>query len=138
MGESEGGGEGRVGESEWEGGGGGGGGIGCLDLYKAPGTEAVLSITVLIVTVSHRTFPGQFRHLSGLFSPLFDQINTSGYVMPEHFQWLTITAIIEAFTPYPASTCLGSTINIYVPRSWGWRDDITLGLWACLWLSEDQ
>ena len=36
--------------------------------------------SVLIVTVSHRTFSGQFRHLSGQFFPLSDQINTSSYV----------------------------------------------------------
>ena len=39
-----------------------------------------MSIAVLIVTVSHRTFSGQFRHLSGQFFPLSDQINTSSYV----------------------------------------------------------
>jgi hypothetical protein len=34
---------------------------------------------VLIVTVSHRTFSGQFRHLSGHFPPLSDQLNSSSY-----------------------------------------------------------
>ena len=39
---------------------------------------------VLIVTVSHRTFSGQFRHLSGQIFPLSNQINTSSYVHREY------------------------------------------------------
>ena len=44
------------------------------------GYESIIIVAVLIGTVSHRTFSGQFRHLSGQFSPLSDQINTGSYV----------------------------------------------------------
>ena len=52
---------------------------------------------VLIVTVSHRTFSGQLRYLSGQFFPLTKLILAAMYVgnafesMSEHFQWLTMS-----------------------------------------------
>ena len=44
------------------------------------GRNLISGIAVLIVTVSHRTFSGQFKHLSGQIFPLSNQINTSSYV----------------------------------------------------------
>jgi hypothetical protein len=49
---------------------------------KCPRTLACLKHfikPVLILTVSHRTFSDQFKHFSGQFFPLSDQINTSSY-----------------------------------------------------------
>ena len=61
--------------------GGGGGGSEVSNTLKH--TQQMNA--VLIVTVSHRTFSGQFRHLSGQFFPLSDKINTSSYVHRECF-----------------------------------------------------
>ena len=88
--------------SELLGGGGGGGGGGegvglgpctyCTYMSTYLPTYVHTMIMLLqvpygsaLVTVSHRTFSGQFRNLSGQFFLLSDQINTSSHVHRECF-----------------------------------------------------